>query len=82
MKIPATFDECAALSRDALLLDAYLRARLVELTKQDSAVAVRAIELIRDMGTPSLFGSELNELTSEQINRLELFLGEWIRDNT
>jgi hypothetical protein len=63
---PGDFEECAALSRDWAALNDYLRARLVELTKAENSVAVKAIELLLALPVADV-GVDLATVSNEEL---------------
>lgn len=64
---PSTWADCVQLSAQPAHLDAYIRARLVELTKLDGAVSVRAIELLLEMGATDGASNPLAEVSTADL---------------
>jgi hypothetical protein len=67
MSKPKSWDECAVLAQDKANLDRLIRIRLIDLAfNQDSAVAIRAIELLKESATGQI-EDDLSQLSTEEL---------------
>jgi hypothetical protein len=64
---PKSWDECSVLALDQTRLNALIRVRLIDLAfNQDSAVAIRAIELLQAGGAEHV-EDDLSNLSTEEL---------------
>lgn len=79
MNIPNTLQDCERLSRSPVELNRYIRARLVQLVGKDAAVAIRAIELLSQMGGV-VESSDLSDVPTDVLIRAEQRALAWIKE--